>query len=51
MLRKIDTVIVASGGLNKTAVLAGVLRGKLCNVLIADEASARAALGIVRGTG
>ena len=50
-LRKVDTVIVASGGLNKTAVLASVLRGKLCNVLIADEASARAALGIVRGAG
>jgi len=51
MLRKIDTVIVASGGLNKIAVLASVLRGNLCNVLIADEASARAALGIVRGAG
>jgi len=50
-LRKVDTVIVASGGLNKTAVLASVLRGKLCNVLIADEAAARAALGIVRGAG
>ena len=49
-LRKVDTVIVSSGGLNKTAVLASVLRGKLCNVLIADEASARAALGIVRGS-
>ena len=45
----VDTVIVASGGLNKIAVLASVLQGKLCNVLIADEASARAALGIVRG--
>ncbi|CAN5516867.1 sugar-binding transcriptional regulator [soil metagenome] len=51
MLRKIDTVIVASGGLNKIAVLASILRGNLCNVLIADEASARAALGIVRGSG
>lgn len=51
MLRKISTVIVASGGPNKTAILAGVLRARLCNVLIADEASARAALGIVRGTG
>jgi DNA-binding transcriptional regulator LsrR (DeoR family) len=51
MLRKIDTVIVASGGLNKIAVLASVLQGKLCNVLIADEASARAARGIVRGAG
>ena len=50
-LRKVATVIVASGGLNKTAVLASVLRGRLCNVLIADEASARAALGIVRGAG
>jgi DNA-binding transcriptional regulator LsrR (DeoR family) len=51
MLRKIATVIVASGGLNKVAILAGVLRARLCNVLIADEASARAALGIVRGAG
>lgn len=51
MLRKIDTVIAASGGLNKIAVLASALQGKLCNVLIADEASARAALGIVRGAG
>jgi len=51
MLRKIDTVIVASGGLNKIAVLASVLQGRLCNVLIADEASARAALAIVRGAG
>jgi lsr operon transcriptional repressor len=50
-LRKVDTVIVASGGLNKTAVLASVLLGRLCNVLIADEATARAALGIVRGAG
>jgi DNA-binding transcriptional regulator LsrR (DeoR family) len=51
MLRKIDTVIVASGGLNKIAVLAAILRGRLCNVLIADEASARAALDIVRSAG
>jgi DNA-binding transcriptional regulator LsrR (DeoR family) len=50
MLRKVGTAIVASGGLNKTAILAGVLRAKLCNVLISDEASARAALGILRGT-
>jgi DNA-binding transcriptional regulator LsrR (DeoR family) len=50
-LRQISTVIVASGGLNKTAILAGVLRARLCNVLIADEASARAALGLVRGAG
>jgi len=51
MLRKVDTAIVASGGLNKTAILAGVLRARLCNVLVSDEASARAALGILRGTG
>lgn len=51
MLKKIATVVVASGGLNKTAILAGVLRAGLCNVLIADEASARAALGLVRGAG
>ena len=51
MLRKIDTVIVASGGLNKTAILAGVLRARLCHVLVSDEATARAALGVLRGTG
>jgi lsr operon transcriptional repressor len=51
MLRKVDTAIVASGGLNKTAILAGVLRAKLCNVLVSDEVSARAALGLLRGTG
>jgi len=51
MLRDIATVIVASGGLNKTAILAAVLRAKLCSVLVADEATARAALGILRGAG
>jgi DNA-binding transcriptional regulator LsrR (DeoR family) len=51
MLRKVETAIVASGGLNKTAILAGVLRARLCNVLISDEVSARAALGVLRGTG
>lgn len=51
MLRDIATVIVASGGLNKTAILAGVLRARLCSVLVIDEAAARAVLGILRGTG
>ena len=37
MLRDIATSIVASGGLNKTAILAGVLRAKLCSVLVVDE--------------
>lgn len=48
-LRKVDTAIVASGGLNKAAILAGVLRAGLCNVLISDEAAARAALATLRG--
>jgi DNA-binding transcriptional regulator LsrR (DeoR family) len=51
MLRDIATVIVASGGLNKTAILAAVLRARLCSVLIIDESAARAALGVLRGTG
>ena len=42
---------MASGGLNKTAILAGVLRAKLCSVLVVDEVAARAVLGILRGTG
>lgn len=49
MLRKVSTVIVTSGGLNKSAILAGVLRARLCSVLVCDEAAARAALGMLRG--
>ena len=48
-LRDIATVIVASGGLNKTAILAAALRAKLCSVVVVDEATARAALGVLRG--
>jgi len=48
-LRRIATAIVASGGLNKAAVLAAVLRARLCSTLVTDEAAARAALAIVRG--
>ena len=51
MLREIATVIVASGGLNKTAILAAVLRARLCSVLVIDELTARAALGLLRGAG
>jgi DNA-binding transcriptional regulator LsrR (DeoR family) len=51
MLRKVATVIVASGGLNKTAILAGVLHSRLCTVLVSDEASARAALAVLGGSG
>jgi DNA-binding transcriptional regulator LsrR (DeoR family) len=51
MLREIATVIVASGGLNKTAILAAVVRARLCSVLVIDEATARAALGLLRGAG
>lgn len=51
MLRDISTVIVVSGGLNKTAVLAGTLKAKLCSVLVADEATARAALALLRDLG
>ena len=51
MLRDIATVIVASGGLNKTAILAAMLRAKLCSVLVVDEATGRAVLGLLRGSG
>lgn len=51
MLREIATVIVASGGLNKTAILAAVVRARLCSVLVIDESTARAALGLLRGAG
>lgn len=48
-LRDIATVIVASGGLNKTAILAAALRARLCSVVVVDEETARAVLGVLRG--
>ena len=51
MLRDIATVIVASGGLNKGAIIAAILRAKLCHVLVCDEATVRAAMGLLRGAG
>lgn len=43
-LRRIPTVILASGGSNKAAVIAAALRAKLASVLITDEQAAAAAL-------
>ncbi len=43
-LRKIPTVILASGGVNKTEIIAAALRGKLASVLITDEDVAAAVL-------
>ena len=43
-LRKIPTVILASGGINKAEVIAATLRGKLASVLITDEDAAAAVL-------
>jgi DNA-binding transcriptional regulator LsrR (DeoR family) len=47
-LRRIATVIVASGGANKVPILAAILRAKLCNVLVCDERSAQAALDLAQ---
>lgn len=41
-LRRIPTVILASGGTNKAEVIAATLRGKLASVLITDEDAAAA---------
>ena len=41
-LRRIPTVILASGGANKAGVIAATLRGKLASVLITDEDAAAA---------
>lgn len=43
-LRRIPTVILASGGTNKADVIAASLRGKLASVLITDEDAAAAIL-------
>ncbi len=50
-LSRIGTVIVASGGTNKTRIIAAVLRARLAAVLVCDERTAAAALDIVRGDG
>ncbi len=45
-LRAIPCVVIASGGLSKTAVIRGVLKGSMCNVLITDEQTAAAVLAM-----
>jgi len=48
-LRRIPTVILASGGRNKAAVIAAALRAGLASVLITDEEAAAAALALHKG--
>lgn len=45
-LRGIPCVVIASGGRAKTAVIRGVLKGSMCNVLITDEETARLVLAM-----
>jgi len=46
-LSRIPTVVVASGGANKTAIIAAVLRARLASVLICDQNTAGAALRVL----
>ncbi|KFC76030.1 putative transcriptional regulator [Bosea sp. LC85] len=48
-LRRIPTMILASGGTNKAAVIAAALRARLACVLITDEDAASAVLALHRG--
>jgi lsr operon transcriptional repressor len=48
VIAAIDTVVVASGGLNKAPVIAAVLRAKLASVLVSDEKTAAEALRLFR---
>jgi lsr operon transcriptional repressor len=45
-LSRIPTVVLVSGGANKTAAIAGALQARLASVLICDEDTARAAAAI-----
>jgi DNA-binding transcriptional regulator LsrR (DeoR family) len=45
-LRGIPCVVIASGGKAKTAVLRGVLKGGMCDVLITDEQTAKGILAM-----
>jgi lsr operon transcriptional repressor len=47
-LRRIPTVVLASGGQNKTLALAGAMKAQLASVIICDEDTARAAYRLVR---
>jgi lsr operon transcriptional repressor len=42
-LARIPTVVLASGGANKTQAIAAALRGRLASVVVCDEATARKA--------
>lgn len=42
-LRDVPNVVLSSGGLNKIGAIAAALRSGLCNVLVCDEDTARAA--------
>ncbi|MBZ6077881.1 sugar-binding transcriptional regulator [Microvirga puerhi] len=48
-LSRIPTVVLASGGANKTLAVAGALRAKRATVLVCDEDTARKACELVRG--
>jgi lsr operon transcriptional repressor len=43
-LARFPTVVVASGGRNKSSVIAAILRARLASVLVCDEATAAAAM-------
>jgi DNA-binding transcriptional regulator LsrR (DeoR family) len=45
-LKDVPCVAIASGGQAKAAVLRGVLRGGMCDVLITDEQAAKAILAM-----
>jgi len=46
-LSRIPTVVLTSGGKNKTRALAGALKARLASVIICDEDTARAALELI----
>ncbi|QFU16994.1 sugar-binding transcriptional regulator [Microvirga thermotolerans] len=48
-LARIPTVVLASGGANKTLAVAGALRARRASVLVCDEDTAREALALARG--
>src|SRR6185312_13666269 len=48
-LRRIPTVILASGGINKAPIIAAALRARLISVLVCDERTARAAYRLLKG--
>jgi DNA-binding transcriptional regulator LsrR (DeoR family) len=50
-LARVPTVVVAAGGMNKAPIIAAALRGGVAKVLVSDEETVKAAIGLIAKAG